>query len=159
MDELTLMTRTGYEKIKAELAHMDNVLMPAIAEKIGEARSEGDLKENAEYHAQREAQGLLQAKMNMLRGKLAAAQIIDPSSLPRDKVGFGCTVLVKDLAYDDEEEFTLVGTGEEDYNVGRILASSPMGQGLAGKKVGETAEIDAPKGKIKFEVMEIRWED
>ncbi len=157
--EATLMTRAGYEKIKAEVAEMENVTMPAITEKIAAARAEGDLKENAEYHAQREAQGLLQAKINMLRGKLATAQIMDPATMPRDRVGFGCTVVVKDLDFGDDEEFTLVGAGEEDYNTGRILATSPMGQGLTGKKVGEVAEIVAPKGTIKFEVVEIKWEE
>mgnify|MGYP000293550387 CR=1 FL=1 len=94
-----------------------------------------------------------------LRNKLANAEIMDPSSMPRDRVGFGCTVVVKDLDFDDEEEYTLVGAGEEDYNRGRILATSPMGMGLTGKKVGEKAEIAAPKGTIEFEVVAIRWED
>lgn len=157
MTETTLMTRAGYEKLKAELDQMENVTMPQIAQKIADARAEGDLKENAEYHAQREAQGLLQAKINMIRVKLASAQIMDPSSMPRDRVGFGCTVVVKD-DYGDEEEFTLVGAGEEDYKNNRILATSPMGVGLSGKKVGEIAEVAAPKGTIKFEVCEIKWE-
>ena len=155
--EATLMTRAGYEKLKAELDVMENVTMPEIAEKIANARAEGDLKENAEYHAQREAQGLLQAKINNIRVKLASAQIMDPTTQPRDRVGFGCTVLVKD-DYGDEEEFTLVGTGEEDYKNNRILATSPMGVGLMGKKVGQIAEVAAPKGTIKFEVLEIKWE-
>lgn len=159
MNEPILMTRSGYEKIKADVEHMEAVQMPAIAEKIAAARAEGDLKENAEYHAQREAQGLLQAKINSLRNKLANAEIMDPASMPRDRVGFGCTVVVKDLDFDDEEEYTLVGAGEEDYNRGRILATSPMGLGLTGKKVGEKAEIAAPKGTIEFEVVAIRWED
>ncbi len=157
MSEPTLMTRAGYDKLKAEVDTMENITMPAIAEKIASARAEGDLKENAEYHAQREAQGLLQAKINMIRGKLATAQILDPSTMPRDRVGFGCTVVVKD-DYGDEEEFTFVGAGEEDYLNNRILATSPMGQGLLGKKVGETAEVTAPKGSLKFEVLEIKWE-
>lgn len=159
MNEAIIMTRKGYEKMKAEVELMEGVQMPAIAEKIAAARAEGDLKENAEYHAQREAQGLLQAKIHSLRYKLANAQIMDPSTMPRDRVGFGCTVVVKDLDFDDEEEYTLVGAGEEDYNRGRILATSPMGLGLGGKKVGEHAEIAAPKGTIKFEIVAIRWED
>jgi transcription elongation factor GreA len=159
MEESIMMTRAGYEKLKADVEQMENVQMPAIAEKIASARAEGDLRENAEYHAQREAQGLLQAKINMLRSKLARAQIMDPARMPRDRVGFGCTVVVKDCDFGDEEEYTLVGAGEEDYNRGRILATSPMGAGLTGKKVGETAEIAAPKGKIRFEVVEIKWEE
>ena len=158
MDDYVPMTRDGFNKLKADLERMDGVEMPAIAEKIGIARSEGDLKENAEYHAQREAQGLLQAKINLLKSKLARAQIIDPSTLPRDQVCFGATVTVKDVDLGDEEEYTLVGAGEEDYNKGRVLVTSPLGQGLLGKKIGETAEIPAPKGSYELEVVSIRFD-
>jgi len=156
MTEYVPMTREGYDKIKAEVDHYENVEMPIIAEKIGAARAEGDLKENAEYHGQREAQGLLQAKINQLRGKLARASIVDPSTLPKDVVAFGATVVVKDLDFDDQETFILVGAGEEDYDSGKILVTSPIGQGLVGKRVGEKAEIKVPKGILKFEVLEIR---
>ena len=152
------MTREGYNKIRGEVEHLENVEMPKITEKIAAARAEGDLKENAEYHGQREAQGLLQAKINVLRDKLARASIVDPSKLPKGEVVFGVTVIVKDLDYGDEEEFTLVGAGEEDYDSGKILVTSPIGQGLIGKKVGEVAEIDVPKGKLKLEVVEIRYD-
>ncbi|MGE3780497.1 MAG: transcription elongation factor GreA, partial [Pirellulaceae bacterium] len=101
------MTQEGYAKIKAELERMETVEMPKIAEKIAEARAEGDLKENAEYHGQRERQGMLQAKINLLRDKLARAQLVDPSKLPKDEVAFGSTVRVKDLDIEDEEQFTL----------------------------------------------------
>lgn len=149
------MTREGYNKIKAEIDRLENVEMPAVSAKIAEAREEGDLKENAEYHAQRENQGLLQAKIYELRDKVARARIVDRSQLPKDEVVFGCTVTVEDLAYGDEEEFTLVGEGEEDYDSGKILVTSPLGQGLIGKKVGDTAEIEAPAGKMKFKVLNI----
>ena len=151
------MTRTGYEKLKAELQHMDGVLMPEIAEKIAQARGEGDLKENAEYHAQREMQGQLQAKINLLRDKLSRATIYDTSNSPKDQVAFGATVTVKDLAYGDEEEYSLVGAGEEDYDKGKILITSPMGQGLLGKKIGEVAEIQVPMGTVRFEILEISF--
>jgi transcription elongation factor GreA len=159
MSDTIPMTRTGYNKLKAELDHWENVLMPDIVEKMAHARSEGDLRENAEYHAQREAQGQLQAKINLLRDKLSRATIYDPSTSPKDQVSFGATVTVKDLAYNDEEEYTLVGAGEEDYDAGKILITSPVGQGLLGKKVGEVAEISAPKGTIRFEVVAIRYEE
>jgi len=152
------MTQEGYNKKKAEIEHMEMVEMPEIAEKIATARAEGDLKENAEYHAQRENQGMLQARINRLKTELASAFIVDQSKLPKDEVAFGATVKVKDLEYDDEEEFTLVGLGEEDYDNGRILTTSPIGQGLMGKKPGDIAEIEAPKGVVKFEVLEIRYE-
>jgi transcription elongation factor GreA len=153
------MTQAGYNKKKADLDRMQNDEMPKIAERIAAARAEGDLKENAEYHGARESQGMLQAKINQLRDLLSRATIMDPAQMPRDQVAFGCTVKVKDLAYDDEETFTLVGAGEEDYNSNKILITSPIGQGLLGKKIGEVAEVAAPKGTIKFEVMEIAWEE
>lgn len=151
------MTREGYNKIKAEIDRLENEEMPRVTEKIAAARAEGDLKENAEYHAQRENQGMLQAKINELKDKIARASIIDPSKLPKDEVVFGCTVTVEDLAYGDEEQFTLVGAGEEDYNAGKILVTSPFGQGLIGKKVGETVEIDAPAGLLKFKILKIEF--
>ncbi len=156
MSDRVPMTREGYNKIKAELDRLQDVEMPKIAEKIGEARQEGDLGENAEYHAQRENQGMLQAKINVLKNKLARAAIVDLSKLPKGEVVFGATVLVKDLEYDEEEEFTLVGAGEEDYDTGKILVTSPLAQGLIGKKAGDQVEIPVPKGSIKYEILEIR---
>lgn len=152
------MSRAGYEKIRAEVEQKENVEMPLIAENIAAARAEGDLSENAEYHAQRENQGMLQAKINLLRDKLARATIVDMSKLPKDEVAFGATVLVKDLDFDDDERFTLVGAGEEDYDTGKILCTSPIGEGLIGKKVGDRVEIAVPKGKLKFEILEIKHE-
>jgi len=157
MDDYVPMTRSGFNKLKADLERMEGVEMPAIAEKIAAARSEGDLKENAEYHAQREAQGLLQAKINLVKSKLSKANIIDPSTLPKDQVSFGATVVVKDVDLGDEEEYTLVGSGEEDYNRGRILVTSPLGQGLLGKKIGDTATIPAPKGSYDLEIVAIKF--
>src|SRR6056297_494086 len=146
MADTVPMSREGYNKIKAEIERMESVDMPEIVQKLADAREEGDLKENAEYHAQRENQGMLQAKINELKGKLARASIVDISQLPKDEVVFGCTVVVKDMDYGEEEEFTLVGAGEDDYDSGKILCTSPIGQGLLGKKVGEVAEIEAPAG-------------
>lgn len=137
---------------------MDNDEIPLIAEKIGEARAEGDLKENAEYHAQREAMSHLQARIAKIRSDLANAIIVDPSTVPRDQVAFGATVTVKDLDYNDEEDFTLVGSGDEDYDIGKILITSPIGTGLLGKKIGETAEIDVPKGKLRFKIINIAYD-
>ena len=158
MSDRIPMTQEGYNKIKAEVEQLERVEMPVITEKIAEARAEGDLKENAEYHGQRERQEMLQAKINLLKSKLDNASIVDMSKIPTDEVGFGAMVTVKDLDFDDEEDFILVGAGEEDYDTGKILISSPIGQGLLGKKVGEVAEIEAPKGTIKFEVVSIRYE-
>lgn len=159
MSDRVPMTQEAYNKRRVEIEHLENVEMPKIAEKIAEARAEGDLKENAEYHAQREAQGMLQAKINDLKSRLARASIVDPAKIPKDEVAFNATVRVLDIDLDDEEEITLVGDGDEDYDAGRYLITSPIGQGLLGKKVGETAEIEVPKGVIKFKVLEISYED
>lgn len=158
MSDLVPMTRTGYDKLKAELEQMENVEMPKLAQRVAAARSEGDLSENAEYHGARESQGMLQAKINLLRDKLARASIVDPSRLPKDEVVFGATVVVKDLDFGDEEIFTLVGAGEEDYDSGKILVTSPLAQGLLGKKIGQKVEIPVPAGTMKFEIVEIRFE-
>ncbi len=159
MSDRIPMTRTGYNKIKAEVEGYENDDMPKIAERIAAARAEGDLKENAEYHGARESQGMLQAKINMLKDKLARADIIDTSNINKDEVYFGATVKVLDLDLDDEEEITLVGAGEEDYDSGKYLVTSPLGQGLVGSKVGDSVEIPVPKGTIHFKILEIRYEE
>jgi transcription elongation factor GreA len=159
MSELVPMTRTGYEKLKAELEQLENVEMPVIAARVASARSEGDLSENAEYHGARESQGMLQAKINLLRDKLARANIVNTATVKKDEVSFGATVVVKDLDFGDKEEFTLVGAGEEDYDAGKILITSPLAQGLVGRKIGEKVEIQVPAGKMNFEILEIRFEE
>ncbi|HLA86283.1 MAG TPA: transcription elongation factor GreA [Thermoguttaceae bacterium] len=156
MSDRIPMTRTGYQKLREELDHLQNVEMPKIEERIGVARSEGDLSENAEYHGARESQGMLQAKINLLRDKLAKAAIVDPAKAPKDEVAFGATVVLKDLDCDDEERFTLVGAGEEDYDSGKILVTSPLAQGLLGKKKGERVEIPVPAGTLRYEILDIR---
>lgn len=159
MSERVPMTKAGYEKLRAELEHLETVEMPKIAQRVADARSEGDLSENAEYHGARESQGMLQAKINLLRDKLNRAILIDPSKLPKDEVVMGCMVRVRDLDLGDEEEFHLVGAGEEDYDAGKILVTSPLAQGLIGKKKGESVSIDVPAGTLKFEILEIRFEE
>ena len=153
------MTRVGYKKIKAELDELQNEQMPLIEQRIATARAEGDLSENAEYHGARESQGMLLAKINLLREKLANAAIMDNAKLPKDQVAFGCTVVVKDLDFGDEEVFTLVGAGEEDYDAGRINVASPLAQGLVGKKIGEKVEVEVPAGTNRFEILGIRFEE
>ncbi|MBX7072277.1 MAG: transcription elongation factor GreA [Pirellulales bacterium] len=159
MSEAIYMTRKGYDKLKAELDHLEQVEMPKAAERIATARAEGDLRENAEYHGARETQGMLQAKINLLRDKLNRAQIIDTANVNKSEVSFGATVVVKDLEFGDEETFILVGAGEEDYDSGKILFSSPLAQGLVGHKIGDKVEIDVPAGKLRFEIREIRFEE
>ena len=153
------MTRAAYERKKEEVLRLENEEMPNIAAKIAEAREEGDLKENAEYHAQREAQGMLQAKINQIKGEMSRATIMDASKLPDDEVVFGATVQLKDLDYGDEEEITLVGSGDEDYDAGKYLITSPIGQGLLGKKKGDKVSIEVPEGTLNFEILDIRFDD
>tara|TARA_Y100001978_G_scaffold198357_1_gene210685 strand:- start:726 stop:1421 length:696 start_codon:yes stop_codon:yes gene_type:complete len=159
MSDRIPMTQVGYNKILAEVEQLENEEMPKIEKRIATARAEGDLSENAEYHGARESQGMLQAKINMLKGKLAMADIIDTSKLPKDEVAFGSRVVVKDLDFNDEETFVLVGAGEEDYDEGKILVTSPLAQGLLGKKLGERVKIEVPQGTMKFEILEISFDN
>ncbi len=159
MSDRIPMTRAGYEKLKAEVEQLDTVEMPKLAKRVADARSEGDLSENAEYHGARESQGMMQAKINMLRDKLARAVIVERAKEVGDEVVFGATVVVVDLQFGDEEVFVLVGAGEEDYDAGRINVASPLAQGLLGRKVGEKVAIEVPAGTMKFEIREVRFDD
>ena len=151
------MTREGFDKKKAELERMKNHDMIEVTKRVATARDMGDLSENAEYHAAREDQGMLQARIRNLEDELSRAYIVDPASLPRDTVVFGCRVTVRDLDLDEDETFDLVGPGSEDADKGRILTTSPIGQGLLGKKKGETADIQVPRGVLRFEVLDISF--
>jgi transcription elongation factor GreA len=158
MSDRIPMTRAGYDKLKAEADELETVEMPKITQRLAAARAEGDLSENAEYHGARESQGMLQAKINLIRDKLARAVIVERPKEAGDEVVFGATVVVKDLEFGDNEEFVLVGAGEEDYDAGKINVASPLAQGLMGKKVGEKVSIDVPAGTMKFEILEVRFD-
>jgi transcription elongation factor GreA len=158
MSERIPMTRAGYDKLKADLEQLHAVELPKILERLAIARGEGDLSENAEYHGAQESRGMMEARINVLRDKLSRAVLVDPSQFPKGEVSFGSTVKVKDLGFGDEETFTLVGAGEEDYDSGKILSTSPLAQGLVGKKVGDRVEIVVPQGTLRFEILEIRYE-
>jgi transcription elongation factor GreA len=154
-DDRIPMTREGYDKLKAELDRLRSVEMIEITKRVAAARELGDLSENAEYHAAREDQGMLQARVNDLSDRLARAVIIDPSNLPKDTVVFGSKVRVMDLDMDEEETFELVGPGQENPDKGRILSTSPIGQGLIGRKKGDSVTIPVPRGEIRFKILEI----
>jgi transcription elongation factor GreA len=149
------MTREGYEKLKADLDRMQNSEMIEVAKRIAAARDLGDLSENAEYHAAREDQGMLQARVDALKDKLARAYMVDQTTLPKDTVVFGARVRIKDLDSGEFEVYELVGPGDEDYDNNKILTTSPRGQGLLGKKVGEIAEIKVPRGILKYQIVDI----
>ncbi len=151
------ISREGYEKLKEEIRRMEQEEMPKIAEKIAEARAEGDLRENAEYHGQRETQGMMQAKINQLKSRLANCTIVDKANMPKGVVVFGATVTVKDLSDGSLEKYEFVGPGEEDYtgDVMKILTSSPIGSALCNKKIGDKVDVVIPRGTMKLEVVAI----
>ncbi len=151
------MTKEGYDKLKAELDRMNNIEMVEVAKRIAAAREMGDLRENAEYHAARENQGLLQAKIDSLRDRLSRAEIVDTGSLPMDQVVLGAKVRVLELNHDEEEIFHFVSPGEDDLNDNRILLNSPIGLAMAGKKVGEICEVQVPIGTLRYQIKEISF--
>lgn len=151
------MTREGYEKLKADLERMQHAEMIEITKRVAAAREMGDLSENAEYHAAREDQGMLQARIDALKDKLARAYIVERSSLPSDTVVFGTRVHLKDLDSGEEEVYELVGPGEEDYDNNKILTTSPRGQGLLGKKQGDIAVIKVPRGHLRYEIVNVAF--
>lgn len=148
-------TREGFDKIRDEIRLLEEVEMPRIAQKIADARAEGDLSENAEYHGQREAQGLLQARINRLKDKLNNSYIVDKAAIPKGIVAFGSVVTVRDLADGSEEKYEFVGPGEEDYSgeILKILTSSPLAKAMLGKKPGDQVEVPLPKGTRRMEIV------
>ena len=149
------MSKEGYDKLRAQLDKYKHEDMPRIAEQIAQARGYGDLSENAEFDAAVEAQGMLQAQIDDLQDKLARAMIVDKSTLPTDRVVFGSKVRVLDVDLNDEEDFILVGPGEEDYDQNKILLTSPIGQALVGKHIGDVVEVPIPRGTLKLRVLGI----
>ena len=155
MSTVSYYTEEGLQKLKAELEHLKFVERPSISNQIAEARDKGDLSENAEYDAAKEAQGMLEMKISKLEGMYAGARVIDESQLDTDKVLALSIVKIKNSVTKAEMTFTLVAESEADIKTGKISISSPIGTGLLGKKVGEIAEIMVPAGLVKFEILEI----
>jgi transcription elongation factor GreA len=149
------MSKEGYDKEKARLDKYKNEDMPRIAEQIAQARGFGDLSENAEFDAAVESQGMLQAKINELQNKLSQAYIVDSSNVSTDRVAFGLKVRVLDLEFNEEEDYILVGPGEEDPDQDKIPITGPVGQALVGKQVGEQVEVKVPRGVRQLKVVAI----
>ncbi len=149
------MTVRGYEQVKVDLKHLKSVERPKNVKEIEEAIAHGDLSENAEYHAAKERQGHLEARISLLEDRLARAQVIDPSSQTPDQVRFGCTVRLEDAETGEEIRYTIVGEDEADATLGRISVASPVGRALIGKTVDDTVEVKVPKGSREFDVLEI----
>ena len=150
------ITKDGLEKLKKELENLKNIERPKVVEAISEARSHGDLKENAEYHAAKEQQGLTEAKINELEHALANAQVIDVKELPyTGKVVFGATIKLYNLDSDESISYKIVGNLESDPAKGMISVDTPIGKGLIGKSVGDEVNIETPSGKLNFEIEEV----
>ena len=152
------MTREGYDRLREELERLVRVERPKNIKDIEEARAHGDLSENAEYHAAKERQSFIAGRIRELEGKVAKAQIIDPSCIKQSNVAFGARVKVYDIDTDEEKEFTLVGPDEADAKNGRISVTSPVGKALIGKGVGDAVTIKAPARTMEYEIVEICFE-
>lgn len=155
MNNVSYYTAEGLKKLRDELNQLKDVERPRASQAIAEARDKGDLSENAEYDAAKEAQGLLEMKIAKLETLLANARLIDESQLDTSKVLVLSTVKIKNLSNNMQLTYTLVAESEADLKSGKISVSSPIGKGLLGKSVGEIAEISVPNGVLKMEILEI----
>ena len=155
MSTVLYYTAEGLKKLREELNSLKDVERPRASQAIGEARDKGDLSENAEYDAAKEAQGMLEMKISKMEETLANARIIDESQLDVSKVLVLSKVRIKNLANNMEMNYTLVAESEADLKSGKISVSSPIGRGLLGKEVGDIAEVLVPNGKIQFEILSI----
>ncbi len=155
MNQINYVTKVTFEQMKTELQHMKGIERPAASRAIGEAREKGDLKENAEYDAAKEAQGLLEAKIKQLEGIIATARIVDESEIDTSKVSILTKVTLTNLSTKKQVTYQIVSEKEADLKLQKISASSPIGNGLLGKSVGEIAEIKVPAGMIKFKIENI----
>jgi len=152
------ITKRGAEKLKAELHRLKTVERPSVINAIAEARAQGDLSENAEYEAAKDRQGFIEGRIKEVEGKLAAAQIIDPSSLDADgKVVFGATVELEEEDSGEQVTYQIVGEDEADLKQGLINVGSPIGRALIGKEVGDTAEVQAPGGARHYEIIAVKY--
>lgn len=155
MSDVMYVSKDTFEKMRAELQEMKAVQRPAASRAIAEAREKGDLKENAEYDAAKEAQGILEAKMAQLEAAIATARIVDASEIDTSKVSILTKVTITNMATKKTVTYQIVGEKEADLKLGKISVSSPIGKGLLGKQKGEVAEVAVPNGMMKFKVMDI----
>ena len=155
MSDVSYYTEEGLNKLKDELNQLKDIERPKASNAIAEARDKGDLSENAEYDAAKEAQGMLEMKISKLEATLSNARLIDESQLDLSKVLVLSKVTIKNLSNQMQLNYTLVAESEADLKSGKISVSSPIGKGLLGKKVGEIAEVVVPNGTIKFEIISI----
>jgi transcription elongation factor GreA len=150
------MTPEGCDKLKEQLKKLMSVDRPQIMRDIEEARSHGDLSENAEYHAAKERQGFIEGRIAEINSKLVRAEIIDPTRIKTDRVSFGAIVTLVNLATDEEKTYQIVGEDESDLDVGRISVFSPVARAMIGREPGEEIEVRAPGGIVGFEILDIQ---
>ena len=155
MNEIKYFTKQGLQNLKDELNHLKNIERPNITKEISEARDKGDLSENAEYDAAKEAQGMLEAKIVKLETQLSQASVLDESELDTSSVHLLTKVTIKNIENDAELTYAIVPESEADLMAKKISVESPIAKGLLGKKVGEIAEIEVPSGMMKFEIIAI----
>ena len=151
------MTVVGYQTLDEELKRLKTVERPAVIAAIAEARSHGDLSENAEYHAAKERQGWIEGQIAEIEDKIARAQVIDESKLSGKQVKFGATVSVVDEDTEEEARYQIVGDHEADVKSGRISLSSPLSRAMIGKEVGEVVEVNTPGGVKAYEILKVEW--
>ena len=156
MSEISYYTEEGLSNLKKEIKNLESVERPKISQQIAEARDKGDLSENAEYDAAKEAQGMLEARISKLKNKLANARLIDDSEIDDSKVFILSTVKIKNVKNSMEMTYTLVAENEADIRAGKISVDSPIGKGLLGKEAGQIADISTPVGIMKFEIVSIQ---
>lgn len=155
---ISYMTKEGYKKKMEEIAYLENVKRPEISAAIAEARDKGDLSENAEYDAAKEAQGMLEMKIAQLKDIVANARIIDESKLNTDEVALLSTVKIKNTKNGMELKYTIVSESEANLKEMKIASSTPIAKGLMGHKVGDVVEVKAPAGVMQFEILDITLE-
>lgn len=155
MSKVTYLTKDGLKKLKTQLEHLTNVERPAISKQIGEAIEKGDISENAEYDAAKDAQGMLEAKISVLQNKIANARILDKSKIGTSRVQILNIVTIKNKKNNTTMQYTLVPESEADLKQGKLSVGTPIAQGLMGKKVGDVVDIKVPAGIIPFEVIDI----
>ncbi len=151
------MTQTGYDQLKAQLDKLKNEELPRIQKALGEAREMGDLSENAEFDAAREEMWRVDRRIAELEDHLARAQVIDSSQAPADTITIGATVTCEDVDRKRKDEFMLVGQGETRDGIDTVSSASPLGEALVGRKVGDVVEIQVPRGRLRYRVLQIRY--
>ena len=151
------MTAAGLADLEDEFRRLKNDERPAISKAIGVAREHGDLKENAEYHAAKERQGMIETRLKDLEGIISCAEVIDPSTLSGERVQFGATVALADEETDEESTFQIVGSEESDARSGKLSVTSPLARALIGKTLGDSAEVNTPGGKKSYEIIGVEF--